>query len=137
MNLGKTIGVAGLMGVFLAFTASAPMSSSQAMTNDFANIGKTAAAADHLHEARHNDRRWGRSERRRHWRRHERRYNNDINPGAFIALGVIGALIERGMNESSARTAMERCDRRFVSFEWDTGLYTTYGGEKRLCPYLR
>ena len=29
------------------------------------------------------------------------------------------------------------CARNFRSFEWNTGLYTTYGGEKRLCPYLQ
>jgi hypothetical protein len=32
---------------------------------------------------------------------------------------------------------MQRCDNRFRSFEWDTGYYTTYGGDKVLCPYLR
>jgi hypothetical protein len=31
----------------------------------------------------------------------------------------------------------EACAARFQSFEWRTGLYTTYSGEKRLCPYLR
>lgn len=30
----------------------------------------------------------------------------------------------------------EVCARHFRSFEWDTGLYTTYRGEKRVCPYL-
>jgi hypothetical protein len=29
------------------------------------------------------------------------------------------------------------CAENFRSFEWRTGLFTTYGGEKRLCPYLR
>jgi BA14K-like protein len=29
------------------------------------------------------------------------------------------------------------CAQNFRSFEWGTGLYTTYTGEKRLCPYLR
>ena len=29
------------------------------------------------------------------------------------------------------------CAQNFRSFEWNTGLYTTYGGERRLCPYLR
>jgi hypothetical protein len=29
------------------------------------------------------------------------------------------------------------CAQNFRSFEWNTGLYTTYSGEKRLCPYLR
>ena len=28
------------------------------------------------------------------------------------------------------------CARHFRSFEWDTGLYTAYSGEKRMCPYL-
>ena len=28
------------------------------------------------------------------------------------------------------------CARHFRSFEWETGLYTTYQGDKRLCPYL-
>jgi hypothetical protein len=29
------------------------------------------------------------------------------------------------------------CAQNFRSFEWNTGLYTTYAGEKRLCPYLK
>jgi len=29
------------------------------------------------------------------------------------------------------------CAQNFRSFEWRTGLYTTYEGEKRLCPYLK
>jgi hypothetical protein len=29
------------------------------------------------------------------------------------------------------------CAQNFRSFEWNTGLYTTYSGEKRVCPYLR
>ena len=29
------------------------------------------------------------------------------------------------------------CAQNFRSFEWRTGLYTTYEGDKRLCPYLR
>jgi hypothetical protein len=28
------------------------------------------------------------------------------------------------------------CAENFRSFEWRTGLYTTYSGEKLLCPYL-
>ena len=31
----------------------------------------------------------------------------------------------------------EICARNFKSFEWSTGKYTTYGGERRLCPYLQ
>ena len=29
------------------------------------------------------------------------------------------------------------CARHFKSFERGTGMYTTYGGERRLCPYLQ
>lgn len=36
-----------------------------------------------------------------------------------------------------SNSARERCDQRFRSFEWETGLYTTYSGYKKLCPYLR
>jgi BA14K-like protein len=31
----------------------------------------------------------------------------------------------------------ELCAQNFRSFEWDTGRYTTYSGERRVCPYLR
>jgi hypothetical protein len=80
----------------------------------------------------------GRDGRRRAWGRHRNRYErHNINPGAFLALGIMGALVERGLTEDYARSAMQRCDNRFRSFEWDTGLYTTYGGERQVCPYLR
>ena len=29
------------------------------------------------------------------------------------------------------------CAENFRSFDWNSGYYTTYGGERRLCPYLR
>ena len=29
------------------------------------------------------------------------------------------------------------CAQNFRSFEWRTGFYTTYSGDRRLCPYLR
>ena len=29
------------------------------------------------------------------------------------------------------------CARHFRSFEWRSGMYTTFAGERRLCPYLR
>lgn len=31
----------------------------------------------------------------------------------------------------------EICLENFRTFEWRTGYYTTYSGQKRLCPYLR
>lgn len=29
------------------------------------------------------------------------------------------------------------CAQSFRSFEWDTGMYTTFGGERKVCPYLK
>jgi hypothetical protein len=31
----------------------------------------------------------------------------------------------------------EICAQNFRSFDWRTGYFTTYSGERRLCPYLR
>jgi len=62
---------------------------------------------------------------------------------AGVAVGVIGSLIAQGVAEEKARQYRDeewrwrKCDREFRSFEWDTGMYTTYGGQRRLCPYLR
>jgi BA14K-like protein len=39
--------------------------------------------------------------------------------------------------ESYQGSDRQLCAENFRSFEWRTGLYTTYGGEKRMCPYLR
>jgi hypothetical protein len=79
-------------------------------------------------------------------------------PGIGLGLGVIGGLIianeiyrpRRGYYYDdyaysgpyyypSGYTGDPRriCAQNFRSFEWNTGLYTTYSGEKRLCPYLQ
>jgi hypothetical protein len=44
---------------------------------------------------------------------------------------------DAGSDDGAPYSAKERCSRRFRSFEWDTGHYTTYGGHSKLCPYLR
>ena len=79
-------------------------------------------------------------------------------PGVGIGLGVLGGAIianelyrpRRGYYyddyaydgpyyyPSDYRGDPRRvCAQNFRSFEWNTGLYTTYSGERRLCPYLR
>jgi hypothetical protein len=65
-------------------------------------------------------------------------YPTHIGPGYIYGYpsNDIGDYSEDG-DEGVPYSAKERCDRRFRSFEWDTGLYTTYGGYKKLCPYLR
>ena len=67
--------------------------------------------------------------------------------GAGVAVGVIGSIIAQGAAEAHRERGYRgrrdeewrwrKCDRKFRSFEYDTGMYTTYSGERRLCPYLR
>lgn len=71
--------------------------------------------------------------KRRRAHRRARRYN----PGAWIAVGIIAALIAEGMAYDDIDYAMQRCAERYYSFDWRTGTYITYDGRERLCPYLR
>jgi hypothetical protein len=79
----------------------------------------------------------------RHHHRHGWRHRHRHHDGRDIAIGLglqlLGAIAsEAGRTHHYYRDDPHgRCAARFRSFEWDTGLYTTYGGEKRLCPYLR
>lgn len=89
-----------------------------------------------------------------------RRYRRGWGPGPWLGLGagvVIGSIIaneayrpRRGYYYDDyaydgpyyypsgyAGDPRAICAQNFRSFEWQTGLYTTYSGEKRLCPYLR
>jgi len=140
MNFLKTIGAVSAIGAALAIAPISGTTTANAMPNisNQSAIGSNNTTA--LHTLVRNDRRWGNrkySSRRGNRNRYRRHYGNDLNPGAFIALGVLGALATGGMSEGNARSAMQRCDNRFRSFEWETGYYTTYGGDKVLCPYLR
>jgi hypothetical protein len=140
MNFMKTIAAVSAVGAALAIVPISGAKTANAMPNISSQpaIGVNNTTA--LHMLIRNDRRWGKrnyNSRRSYRNRHRRHYDNDLNPGAFIALGVLGALVTQGMSEDNARSAMQRCDNRFRSFEWDTGYYTTYDGDKVLCPYLR
>lgn len=151
LALGTTVAATCLAGAYSANAAPALSQPATPQTSALSGIlshavmsgdmmNGVAGSNENLIQEVQNRRRYrrGRDGRRRAWRRHRNRYDrHNINPGAFLALGIMGALLERGLTEDYARSAMQRCDNRFRSFEWDTGLYTTYGGEKRLCPYLR
>jgi hypothetical protein len=89
-----------------------------------------------------------------------RRHRRGWGPGPWLGLGagvVIGTIIaneayrpRRGYYYDdyaydgpyyypSGYTGDPRavCAQNIRSFEWRTGLYTTYSGEKQLCPYLK
>lgn len=144
MNYITKISTAGAMAAAMIFAPTLGSTSAQAMPNLANAVTALPESTGNLlqktewyqwDQKRHISRRVHRGDRR-YYRRHNRR-NHDVNPGAFFALGIAGALINQGLSENEARSAMQRCDDRFNSFEWDTGRYTTYGGESRLCPYLR
>lgn len=72
--------------------------------------------------------------------------------GIGLGIGIIGGLIAAEAYRSAPAYAYdeevyddappagdprEACARQFRSFDWNTGTYTLYSGEKKLCPYLR
>jgi len=88
--------------------------------------------------------------RYRHFHRHHGHRGRGVGIG--LGLGIIGGIIAAEAYRSSPGYAYDEeaydgpppsgdpraaCAREFRSFEWDSGLYTTYAGEKKLCPYLR
>jgi hypothetical protein len=140
MHYLKNIGLAGMLTAAAALAPVTTASTAQAAPGIMAQGAAMADLQKNSATVQKVDRRgrgWKGRHGRRHGRRGHRRHDNDWNPGVAIGLGILGALIAEGHSESYARSAMQRCDDRFRSFEWDTGEYTTYGGEKRLCPYLR
>jgi hypothetical protein len=89
--------------------------------------------------------------RYRHFHRHHGRHRGR-NLAIGLGLGIIGGMIAADAYRRSPADAYdeevydtppaaadprELCAQEFQSFEWSTGLYTTYSGEKKLCPYLR
>ncbi len=72
--------------------------------------------------------------------RYHHRHRRGSSAGAFgagLAVGIVGALIASGVSEAAARDRYARCAAEFRSFDPETGTYIAYGGEERLCPYLR
>jgi hypothetical protein len=74
---------------------------------------------------------------RYHHRHHHHRHRGAGAFGAGLAVGLVGALIAKGVTESSARSRFAQCARDFRSFDPETGTYITSSGRERLCPYLR
>jgi len=93
----------------------------------------------------------------RHRGHRHRHHHHGRNIGLGIGLGILGGIIASEAYRPRAGYYYDDeaydgpyyapsgyagdprrlCAQNFRSFEWDTGLYTTYGGDRRLCPYLR
>lgn len=74
---------------------------------------------------------------RHHRHRHRHRSSGWGTFGTGVAVGIIGALIARGISESAAHDRFARCARDFDTFDPESGTYITRSGRERLCPYLR
>jgi hypothetical protein len=59
----------------------------------------------------------------------------DLTTVQYVEPAPPTELFEEDGDEFSA-DAMERCAAQFRSFEPDTGYYTTFSGERVMCPYL-
>ena len=90
---------------------------------------------------RDDDRRWRDGDR---WRRGDWRDRRKWRRGVLVIGGfdiwydpAPTYIVVRYRSSSAWRRAMARCYEDFRSFNPRTGYYVTYGGERRLCPYLR
>lgn len=135
---------AALLAVLCAATPASAAPAGSAMAPALATSGKAASAVTDVRY-----RRWGGGYGRRHYGGR----GVALGLGAAIVGGIIANEIYRpragyyyddyaydGPYYRPSRYAgsgRELCAQNFRSFEWNTGLYTTYGGEKRVCPYLR
>jgi BA14K-like protein len=120
----------------VAAAPAAPMSPSVAK----AEVGSAITQVRGRHGHRHHG--------HRHHGHHHHRHRGI---GVGIGLGVIGGIIAAESYPGyvydeevydappPGYTGDPRilCAETFRSFEWNTGLYTTYSGEKKPCPYLK
>lgn len=59
-----------------------------------------------------------------------------IGPGyVYINYHVVGTG-DDDVDVGPRDSALDRCFRKYKSFKAETGLYTTYSGKKKLCPFL-
>ena len=143
MVLSK-IAPAALLAVMCAVAPASAAPAGSAMAPALATSRKAASAVTDVRY-----RRWGGGYGRRHYGGR----GVALGIGAAIVGGIIANEIYRpragyyyddyaydGPYYRPSRYSgggRELCAQNFRSFEWNTGLYTTYGGEKRVCPYLR
>lgn len=143
-SLLASVLVLGLAGFGSATSASAApaaglksmnSAAAQEANSNLIKVGRRHHRAHgHRHRGWRGHRGWQRhSFRHRHHRHHRRHWGRT----AAIVGGVVAGAAIANAHRGGSYSAIERCEARFRSFDRRTGTYTTYGGETRLCPYLR
>jgi len=146
MTLLKRAGAATLVAATVAFGSLAANAAPAVKASNPA-VSTSSALVMKVQDRRHRGD-WNRG-------RHHRRHHDGFGYAPYIGLGIAGAILDGapsddgyadgydegpgyagGPGYGEGSSAAQRCAAQFRSFEWDTGLYTTYEGEKRLCPYL-
>lgn len=78
---------------------------------------------------------------RHHGHRHHHHHRHHRHHGWGAGAAIVGGVVAGALIADAARGAsysdIERCEATYRSFDRSSGTYTTYGGETRLCPYLR
>lgn len=62
--------------------------------------------------------------------------NAAIGIGGLIVGGILLSEAARSDHRREHASDWQRCDQQYRSFERDTGMYTGYDGQRRVCPYL-
>lgn len=62
--------------------------------------------------------------------------NAAIGIGGLIVGGILLSEAARSDHRREHASDWQRCDLQYRSFERDTGMYTGYDGQRRVCPYL-
>lgn len=62
--------------------------------------------------------------------------NAAIGIGGLIVGGILLSEAARSDHRREHASDWQRCNQQYRSFERDTGMYTGYDGQRRVCPYL-
>jgi opacity protein-like surface antigen len=102
------------------------------------NFEVTDARQDFLEKIQFQDRRDGRRYSGYRGNRSNRNFgrNATIGIGAAIIGGIVLSEAARSEHRQQHAGDWQRCADTYKSFEPSTGMYTSYDGERRTCPYL-
>ncbi len=137
---GWRLPLAGALALSLGLTPMAPVAAGPTAMPPSVAKAEAGSTVVRVHRYRH------------FHRHHHHRHHGHRGLAIGLGVGIIGGLIAADAYRSAPAYAdeeevydappssgdpREQCAREFRSFDWDSGSYTTYSGERKLCPYLK